>query len=171
MFDKDLTWKNHIDNVCGKITKFVGGLALLRHRTNIAVLREVFFALNNSYARYRILLWGNASVTTLHLFKVLLNKAIRIITFAPYGPLDLQPIYQELEILNRKYTFLFERGKFTYEKRRNLLPTDIANYFNVYTSHNYNLRWRENNASSFHSNTATLGANLSKKKVNCFGMN
>ena len=130
---------------------------MLRHRTNTAVLREVYFALINSYTRYGILVWGNASETTLHPLKVLLNKAIRIITFAPYGPLDLQPIYQELEILNLNDTFSLERGKFMYKKKRDLLPTVIANYFNVSTrtQHNYNLRRRENNASSFHSNTAT----------------
>ena len=135
----------------------VGGLATLRHRTNISVLREVYFALINSYARYGILAWGNASETALHPLKISLNKAIRIMTFAPYGPLDLQPIYQELDILNLSQTFLLERGKFMYKKKRNLLPTIIANYFNEppRTQHNYNLRRRENNISHFYSNTAT----------------
>ena len=129
----------------------------MRHRINISVLREVYFALINSYARYGILSWGNASETALHPLKVLLNKAIRIMTFAPYGPLDLQPIYQELDFLNLNQTFLLERGKFMYKKKRNLLPTVIANYFNVptRTQHNYNLRRRESNISHFSSNTAT----------------
>ena len=54
-------------------------------------------------------------------------------TFAPYGPLDLQPIYQELDILNLDQRFLLERGKSMYKKKRNLLPTVIANFFNVPT--------------------------------------
>ena len=112
MFDKNLNWKNHIDHICGTITRSIGGLAVLRHRTNTSVLREIYFALINSYVRYGILVWGNASEITLHPFKTLLNKAIRIMTFAPFGPLDLEPIYQELGILNYNQTFLMERVKF-----------------------------------------------------------
>ena len=55
IFDNNLNWKDHIEYICGKITRSIGGLALLRHRTNISVLREVYFALVNSYARHGIL--------------------------------------------------------------------------------------------------------------------
>ena len=157
IFDKNLTWKNHIDHICGKINRSIGGLAVLRHRTNISVLREIYFALVNSYARYGILAWGNTSETNLHPLKTLLNKAIRIMSFAPYGPLDLEPIYQELGILNIDQTFLLERGKFMYKKKHNLLPTTIAEYFAPVnpTEHQYNLRSRANRNRSFRSNTVT----------------
>ena len=72
----------------------------MRHRTSLCVLREVFFALIYSYIKYGILVWGNASETTLEPLKVLVNKAVRIITFAPFGPLDLKPIYRELVFLD-----------------------------------------------------------------------
>ena len=119
IFDNNLNWKDHIEYICGKITRSIGGLALLRHRTNISVLREVYFALVNSYARYGILAWGNASGVTLEPLKVLLNKAIRIITFAPFGPLDLDPIYRELEILTLNQTITLEKGKFMLKKEKN----------------------------------------------------
>ena len=53
IFDKDLNWKPHIEYICGKITRSVGGLASLRHRTSLSVLREVFFALIHSYVRLK----------------------------------------------------------------------------------------------------------------------
>jgi len=117
IFDKDLNWKPHIEYICGKITRSVGGLALLRHRTSLSVLREVFFALIHSYVRYGIIVWGNASATALEPLKILINKAVRIITFAPYGPLVLKPIYKELEFLTLHQTFLLERGKFMFKKK------------------------------------------------------
>lgn len=46
------------------------------------------------YVRYGILAWGNISESGMQPINNLLNKAIRIITFAPYGPLDLKPIYK-----------------------------------------------------------------------------
>ena len=155
MFDKDLNWKSHIDYVCEKITRSIGGLALLRHRTNISVLREVYFALIHSYVRYGILVWGNACDAALQPLKSLINKAVRIITFAPFGPLDLQPIYRELEFLNLHQTFLLEKGKFMYKRKKELLPTVIASYFDTEPAavHTYNLRRRENSSYSFRSNT------------------
>ena len=158
VFDKDLNWKSHIDHICGKVSRSVGGLASLRHRTNISVLREVYYALINSYIKYGIIVWGNASETTLQPLKVLMNKAIRIMTFAPYGPLDLDPIYRELELLNLQQTFLLERGKFMFKAENDLLPTTIANYFETQPQieHGYNLRRRQNTTNAFRSNT-TLG--------------
>ena len=117
----------------------------------------MYFALVNSYARYGILAWGNASGVTLEPLKVLLNKAIRIITFAPFGPLDLDPIYRELEILTLNQTITLEKGKFMHKKEKNLLPTNIANYFDVDArpEHDYNLRQRQSIQNPFRSNTMT----------------
>ena len=118
IFDKNLDWKDHIEYICGKISRSINGLALLRHRTNITVLREVYFALVNSYVRYGILAWGNASDITLQPLKVLVNKAVRIITFAPFGPLDMDPVYSELKILTVDQTFILEKGKFMHKKEK-----------------------------------------------------
>ena len=155
IFDENLNWKPHIEYICGKISKSVGGLAALRHRTSVSVLREVYYALVNSYAKYGIMAWGTASYSALQPLNVLLNKVIRIITFAPYGPLDLKPIYRELDFLNLHQTFLFERGKFMYKKKNDLLPTLIANHFDVTSlpEHSYNLRNRRQNSFNFRSNT------------------
>ena len=169
VFDKDLNWKSHVDYICGKITRSIGGLASLRHRTNITVLREVYYALVNSYVKYGIIAWGNASETTLQPLKVLVNKAVRIITFAPYGPLDLDPIYRELDFLNLQKTFLLERGKFMFKKEKDLLPTTIANYFETksHNEHRYNLRNRQNSSHIFRSNT-TLGKKSIQNEGNIF---
>ena len=162
VFDKDLNWKSHIEYICDKITRSVGALASLRHRTNLSVLREIYYALINSYARYGIIAWGNASESALHPLNVLLNKAIRIMTFAPFGPLDLNPIYRELEFLNLYQTFQLERGKFMFKKEKNLLPTSIANYFEteVQNEHGYNLRRRRSPTHAFQSKTI-----LGKKSI------
>ena len=118
LFDIDLSWKNHVDYICNKISRSIGGLATLRHRTSVSVLREVYYALVNSYVQYGILIWGNASQATLQPLNVLLNKAVRIITFAPFGPLDLEPIYRDLELLNLNQTVLLERAKFMFKRKK-----------------------------------------------------
>ena len=86
-----------------------------------------------------------------------MNKSIRIITFAPYEPLDVEIIYRELEFLLLDQTFTLEKAKCMHKKVRGLLPTTIANYFNTETrsEHRYNLRPRVNDRIVFQSNTAT----------------
>ena len=93
----------------------------MRHSVDIEILREVYFALIHSYVRYGILAWGNVAEAGLQPLSTLLNKAIRIMTFAPFGPLDLQPIYKELEVLTVKQTFSLEKAKFMYKMKNNIL--------------------------------------------------
>ena len=79
-------------------------------------------------------------------------------TFAPFGPLDLKPIYKELEILNLQQIFFFERGKLMFKSKNNIIPVNIGNHFEPIQNpiHSYNLRRRPNDASQkFVFNTAS----------------
>ena len=89
----------------------------------------MYHALVHSYLRYGILTWGNASDTTLNPLQTLISRAIRIMTFAPFGRVDLKPLYRDLEILDVKNTFLLETSKFMFKVKNGLLPARIGNYF------------------------------------------
>ena len=75
----------------------------------------MYYALLHSYLRYGILTWGNAYDATLKPLQILVNRALRIITFAPFGRVDLNPIYKELKLLDVKSTFYFETSKFMFK--------------------------------------------------------
>ena len=69
-------------------------------------------------------------------------------TFAPFGNIDLQPMYDFLKVLNIEQLFKFESGKFQYKLHFNLLPTSIGGYFLAdpfVNRHNYGLRSRTSN--------------------------
>ena len=157
MSDKDLSWKPHVEYISNKISRSLGGLAILRHRTSISVLREVYHALINSYVKYGILTLGNACDSVLQPLKLLLNKVIRVITFAPYGPVDIKLIYRKLEFLDLNETISLEKGKFMFKRKKDLLPTTIANYFDFepQSAHTYNLRSQRNSSYRFRGNTIT----------------
>ena len=59
----------------------------------------------------------------------MINKAIRIITFAPFGNLDLSPAYRQLNLLSIDQTYQFEIAKFSYKSHNSLLPTTLGNFF------------------------------------------
>lgn len=142
-FDDKLNWKTHVQHVCTKVSKACGALAKLRHCVPVDVLIDVYNALIHSYLRYGVIVWGNASDSTLHPLKVLVNKAIRIISFAPLGNVNLAQIYQELNLLPLSNVHSLELGKFTYKEKFGYLPTDIGNYFPSSTNsvvHNYGTR-------------------------------
>jgi len=105
--DKNLSWKPHVEYICKKISKACGSMARLRYSMNTNVLVEVYHSLIHSYLRYGIMVWGNASESTLQPLKCLINRAVRIITFAPFGRVDLEPIYGYLKILDVEKVFSF----------------------------------------------------------------
>ena len=77
--------------------------------------------------------------------QTLINRAVRIMTFAPFGRVDLKPIYKELGVLDVKNTFRLETSKFMFKVKNDLLPIEFANHFETADSlsnstNSYNLR-------------------------------
>ena len=69
--------------------------------------------------------------------------------FAPYGNIDLNHAYNYLKILDVAKIYMLETGKFHYKLKKDLLPTEIGNYFKTSADneiqHDYGLRSRANN--------------------------
>ena len=122
------------------------------------------YALIYSYLRYGIISWGNASQTTLQPLNSLANRAVRIMTFAPFGNIDVDSIYKYLNIPKLSQTISLEVGKFIYKKQNQLLPDEnIASHFelrNSNTAHKYNLRNRK-----VHLQTISLNSGRGKKSI------
>ena len=143
VIDKKLNWKSHVDYINNKIAKGCGALAKLRNCVSIDVLKNVYHALIHSYLRYGILIWGHAAQSVLNPLEVLANRAIRIMTSAPFGNVDLKPVYQQLKILEVSKVCLLETGKLEYKSKNDLLPISLGNYFKSQEiHHNYGLRSR-----------------------------
>ncbi len=89
----------------------------MRHYLDTNVLIDIYHALIHSYVRYGILAWGAANQTTLKPLQTLLNRSVRIISFAPFGQIDLEPIYKDLYILDVNDTFILETSKFMFKRK------------------------------------------------------
>ena len=141
-FDEELSWKAHIDYVCQKVSKACGSLAKLRHCLDVDTLREVYHALIHSYLRYGLVAWGSATKTALKPLQIIINRAIRIMCFAPFGAIDVTPLFEILEILNLNEIYQLELAKFIFKQKGGILPVAIANYFQFRETprHSYNLR-------------------------------
>ena len=147
IIDKKLNWKAHMTHISTKIIMACGALARLRNRgIKIDVLKNVYHALVHSYIRYGILIWGNTSQSVINSLQTLMNKAIRIMTNAPFGNIDLSPAYKQLGILQVSKVKSLEVGNFHFKSVNNLLPVKIGNFFPTSADqeilHSYGLRSR-----------------------------
>ena len=144
IFDKNLNWKPHIDYLCVKLARVCGSLARIRNCVSTEFMREIYHALVHLHLRYGVLAWGNASKTTIQPLINMIHRAIRIMSFAPFGRIDLKPIYKEFKLLDLDQIFSLESAKFMYKRNVGLLPTKVGEYFEnrAPPTHSYNLRRR-----------------------------
>ena len=156
-FDKDLNWKTHINYISEEISKSCGLLSKLRHCLEIDTLREVYHALIHSYLRYGIIAWGSAPKTVLNQLNVIVNRAIRLMSFAPFGLTRLNPLYEILEILKVDDIYTLEVAKFAYKQNSGLLPIEIAHYFENQSRENNVRRSSRLNSSSSIAPSSSFG--------------
>ena len=143
--DKNLSWRDHIDYTCTKVSKACGALAKIRHCVDFETLRNVYHALLYSYLRYGIIAWGNASKTLLKPLETLVNKAIRIMAFIPKGNFNISQVYKDLKLLELSKIHQLETGKFMFKTENMMLPTSLGNYFKIdrcAEEHSYSTRNR-----------------------------
>ena len=82
-------------------------------------------------------------------------------SFAPFGHIQISPIYECLDILNVENTFNLETAKFIFKSINGLLPlSSIASHFELEPQimHNYNTRQRNSR-----SNTIDFSSSYGKK--------
>ena len=112
------------------IVSSVRFIVKIRHFVGIDTLKNIYYALVNSYIRYGLTSWGNASSETLKPLQAMINRIVRIMSFAPLGRVSAKPIFEHLNILDLKQTFTLETAKFIFKKKNNLLPlSTIAHHF------------------------------------------
>ena len=99
--DENLSWSNHIDHTCSKLSKAIGMIKVAQMYMPRAILMSMFQAFVMSYLRYGVLLWGNTFPTYIYRVRVLFNKAVRgEIYFIVYKSLMLYTVYIYVGIEN-----------------------------------------------------------------------
>jgi hypothetical protein len=57
--DKQLTWKQHVDKICGKISRAIGILNKLKNLLPLQIKINMYNSMISSHINYGILAWGN----------------------------------------------------------------------------------------------------------------
>ena len=81
--DCHLTWHDHIDYICGKISKNVNIMVKLKRHVSEATLVSLYYSLIYPYLTYACTLWGKNYNAPLSQIVKLQNKAVRVINEVP----------------------------------------------------------------------------------------
>ena len=77
--DCHLTWHDHIDYICGKISKNINIMVKLKHYISKATLISVYYSLIYPYLTYACTLWGNNYNAPFSQIIKLQNKVVCVI--------------------------------------------------------------------------------------------
>ena len=93
-----LSWKDHIDYICSKISKNLNIITRLKRYLTFKSLVSVYYSLIYPYLYYGCFLWGNNYDAPLSKVVKLQNKAVRIINDVPFMH-PITPHYEALCLL------------------------------------------------------------------------
>ena len=125
IFDKHLTWQNHITYINRKLNKALGILSKIRYVVPSYILKTIYMSFFKPHLDYCNIIWSCTSKTILEPIKISMNKAVRIMTFSKYDS-HSEPLYKKLNLLNLSNTTYYNLGKFLWDTINNInIPTCI----------------------------------------------
>jgi len=138
--DENLTWKNHVKDVCNKCSRNIGVLNKVKHYLPKYTLYQLYCTLVLPYLNYGILLWGNANNECLNKLFRLQKRALRIVSNSHYL-CPTKPIFEKYGVLNIFDMYKKEMAIFMFKYNNNLLPSSFNGTFTKHQdNHSYNTR-------------------------------
>jgi hypothetical protein len=108
IIDSNLNWKNHVQNICNRLSRFIYALNELKRTTDTSTAKIAYNAYAQAWLRYGIALWGNSTDAARLL--TLQKKCIRIL--ANIGPMDsCKPYFKQYKILTLPSLYILESCK------------------------------------------------------------
>ena len=137
-FDSNLTWKNHVNELCLKMSKIVGIFSKLRYYVNVDILIMLYYSLIYPFLSYGIQVWGLTFPTYQKPGTTLQKRVVRIMTFS--DPVSHSvPLLKSLRPLKFSDMIHLEILSFVYQWCHKLSLSCFVNYFNPVSSiHSYN---------------------------------
>ena len=142
ILDNKLSWKQHISELCKKLSRAVGMLCKIRSFCSDSVMRTLYYSLFNSHLSYGLVVWGNANKSDLSKIISLQNKAIKVLSKTTHlHDLEISKEYSELRILKFEDQLFYQISSLMWDYDHNRLPSSLSQKFKkISTVHNLNTR-------------------------------
>lgn len=132
IFDKNLTFKPHISNLCLRLSRIIPLLVKAKHIAPIKILQCLYYAHIYPHLTYCNPIWSQTYPCHLSQLNVLHKKIIRIITNSDFIE-HSQPLFKRLNILNFADLSQYIIASFMYNKIN-------SNNYNTQPIHTYQTR-------------------------------
>jgi hypothetical protein len=107
--DKNINWKDHIQTISSKLSRFTYALYELKKTTDLKTATSAYYAYAHSIFRYGILLWGNS--TNVNSLFILQKKCIRTLVNIKKTE-TCRPYFKKLGILTLASLYILEACTF-----------------------------------------------------------
>ena len=142
LIDKNLSWKQHINNVSTKISKSIGILYRSRGIVKQALLKHLYFSFIHCHLNYANIAWASTYISKLEGIYCHQKHAARIIDFKDRFT-HAQPLLHNMKALNIFQINLFRIIFFMFKCKKKIVPPFFHNLFKSIPENKYNIRSRE----------------------------
>jgi len=126
--DEHLTWKNHIEVICNKISKAIGIIYKARFLLPPKTRLSLYYSLIYPYIYYCNVICSSTYPSNLNRILLLQKRIVRIIANADYRA-QTKPLFKRLKILDIYDLHTLCIANFMFEYHHNLLPSCFDNLF------------------------------------------
>ena len=127
LLDETLSWDDHCEDLCKKLSKSKYLLLASKHMMPIDVRKIFYYSHFYSHLTYGIGIWGSmAKQKKLNAIYILQKKIIRVIVNAKYNA-HSDPLFKQMNILPLEHVIELELLKFAYKLKHSLLPIPLEN--------------------------------------------
>ena len=139
IFDKNLTFKYHIANLCIKLSRSVALLVRVKNLVPIEIMKIMYYAHVYPYLAYCNSVWSTTYPCHLHNLNILHKKIIRIVTssdFLAHTP----PLFKSMNVLQLSdLSKLFIATYMFKHLNSNHLPVTLPHHYSTRNKHTQNI--------------------------------
>ena len=126
--DAQLTWKNHIEYTCKKISKCIGILSKARKKLHKSSLLTLYYSFAFPYFIYCNHVWGNTYQTNLKSLILVQKKLVCIISCAPFTA-HTEPLMFAMRLLSVNDINQYMTAIFMYQCLNCITPQVFNDFF------------------------------------------
>ena len=126
--DKFLDWNRHIEELSKKLSRANGVLSKLRYNAPLNLCLQVYYAILYSYLNIGCNVWAFTSEKNIDDIRILQDKCVRIMTFAPFRS-NTDQSYIDLGLLKVRDVIKTNQLKIVYDYYDQKLPDDLMSLF------------------------------------------
>ena len=130
IIDKNLSWKDHITYISGKIARGLGMIIKTRKYLNKSALMSLYYSFIYPYITYCNHIWGTACISHLNKLIVLQKKAIRIISGAKFRA-PSAPLFSSLGVIKIMDINMYLIARFMFRVYNEEVPIQFISMFTV----------------------------------------